>query len=112
MRLLGLMHEVDAGGESIARALDAVTRGGNIVIVGLLQSSTFTLEIFPFLLKQATIHTLSAGSREAFERMNRAQEMSKIRPVIDREYAFAEVPQAFDRISQGPFGKGVIQVSA
>jgi NADPH:quinone reductase-like Zn-dependent oxidoreductase len=32
--------------------------------------------------------------------------------VIDREYAFAEVPQAFDRISQGPFGKVVIRVSA
>ena len=109
----GVDHVLDlAGGESIARSLDAVTRGGNIVIVGLLQRPTFTLKLLPFILKQATIHTLSAGSREAFKRMNRALEMSEIRPVIDRDYAFAEVPQAFDRLSQGPFGKVVIRVSA
>jgi NADPH:quinone reductase-like Zn-dependent oxidoreductase len=109
----GVDHVLDvAGGESVARSLDAVTRGGNLVIVGLLQRPTFTLEVLPFILKQATIHTLSAGSREAFERMNRALGMSKIRPVIDREYAFADVPQAFARLSQGPFGKVVIRVSA
>ena len=109
----GVDHVLDvAGGDSIARSMDALTRGGNIVIVGLLQRPTFTLEILPFILKQATIHTLSVGSREAFEKMNRALGISKIRPVIDREYALAEVPQAFDRLSQGPFGKVVVRVSA
>jgi len=44
--------------------------------------------------------------------MNRALGISKIRPVIDREYALAEVPQALDRLSQGPFGKVVVRVSA
>jgi NADPH:quinone reductase-like Zn-dependent oxidoreductase len=88
----GVDHVLDvASGDSIARSMDALTGGGNIVIVGPLQRPTFTLEILPFLLKQATIHTLRAGSRETFERMNRALEMSKIRPVIDREYAFADL---------------------
>lgn len=109
----GVDHVLDvAGGDSIARSMDALTKGGNIVIVGLLQRPTFTLETLPFILKQATIHTLSVGSREAFEKMNRALGISKIRPVIDREYALAEVPQAFDRLSQGPFGKVVVRVSA
>lgn len=86
----GVDHVLDvAGGESIARSMDALTVGGNIVIVGLLQSPTFTLEILPFILKQATIHTLSVGSREAFEKMNLALRISKIHPVIDREYALA-----------------------
>ena len=92
----GVDHVLDvAGGDSVARSLDALTVGGNIVIVGLLQSPTFTLEILPYILKQATIHTLSVGSREAFEKMNRALEMNKIRPVIDQEYALTAVPQAF-----------------
>lgn len=109
----GADHVLDvAGGDSVARSLDALTRGGNIVIIGLLQRPTFTLEVLPLILKQATIHTLTAGSREALERMNRALAMSEIRPVIDREYAFAEVPQAFDWLDQGPFGKVVIRVSA
>jgi NADPH:quinone reductase-like Zn-dependent oxidoreductase len=108
----GVDHVLEVvGGESVARSLDALVDGGNIVIVGLLQSPVFTLEILPFILKQATIHTLSVGSREAFEKTNRALRMSKIRPVIDREYGFAEVPQAFDRLGQGPFGKVVIRVN-
>jgi len=107
----GVDHVLDvAGGDSVARSLDAVAEGGNIVIVGLLQSPTFTLEIAPFIFKQATIHTLSAGSREAFEKMLRAFEASRIRPVIDQVYPFAEAPQAFEKLNRGPFGKVVIEV--
>jgi NADPH:quinone reductase-like Zn-dependent oxidoreductase len=107
----GVDHVLDvAGGDSIARSKDALTVGGNIVIAGPLQSPTFTLEILPFILKQSTIHTLSVGSREAFEKMNRALRINKIRPVIDQEYAFTAVSQAFGRLSQGPFGKVVVRV--
>jgi NADPH:quinone reductase-like Zn-dependent oxidoreductase len=42
--------------------------------------------------------------------MNRALESSHIRPVIDREYAFAGAVMAFQRLDEGPFGKIVIRV--
>jgi NADPH:quinone reductase-like Zn-dependent oxidoreductase len=82
------------------------------VIVGLLSKPDFTLGIVPLIIKQATIHTLTSGSREAFEKMNRALEVNKIRPVIDSTYAFADVPKAFDRLAQGAFGKVVIRVDS
>jgi NADPH:quinone reductase-like Zn-dependent oxidoreductase len=108
---IGVDHAIDiAGGESIRQSLEATKMGGNVVVVGLLQESTFTVDILPFILQQGAIRTLSVGSRDAFEKMNRALEANRIRPVIDREYRLSEVPDAFARLEQGPFGKVVIRV--
>ncbi len=98
------------GGDSVKQAVDALRIGGDIVIVGLLQESTFTVEILPFIFQQGSIHTLSTGSREAFEKMNRALAASQIHPVIDHQYNSSEVPQAFARLDQGAFGKIVITI--
>jgi NADPH:quinone reductase-like Zn-dependent oxidoreductase len=107
----GVDHVISvAGGDSIQQALEATRIGGNVVILGLLGSPRFSLEILPFILQQGAIHTLSVGSREAFENMNRLLEVSRIRPVIDREYGFADAAKAFDRLDQGPFGKIVVRV--
>jgi NADPH:quinone reductase-like Zn-dependent oxidoreductase len=52
------------------------------------------------------------GSRETFEEMNRAIEEHGLRPVVDRVFAFEEVPAAFERLaSQEHFGKIVIRVA-
>ena len=110
---LGVDHILDvAGGESVRRSLKAAKIGGNVVIVGLLQSPQFTVDILPFILQQGSIHTLSVGSRDAFEKMNRSLEASRILPVIDREYAFPDSREAFQRLDEGPFGKIVIRVQA
>lgn len=108
---MGVDHVLDvAGGQSVRQSLKATKIGGNVVIVGLLQAPQFTIDILPFILQQGAIQTLSVGSRDAFEKMNRALESSRIRPVIDREYAFADAAKAFQRLDQGAFGKIVIRV--
>jgi NADPH:quinone reductase-like Zn-dependent oxidoreductase len=108
---VGVDHVLDvAGGESIRQSLEATKIGGNVVIVGLLQAPQFTIDILPFILQQGAIHTLSVGSRDAFEKMNRALESSRIKPVIDREYPFPDAVKAFRRLDEGPFGKIVIRV--
>jgi NADPH:quinone reductase-like Zn-dependent oxidoreductase len=43
--------------------------------------------------------------------MNHALETFRIRPVIDSEYSFAQVSQAFERLNKGPFGKVVIRLN-
>jgi NADPH:quinone reductase-like Zn-dependent oxidoreductase len=108
---VGVDHVINvAGGDSVQQSLEATRPGGNVVIVGLLGSPTFTVKILPFILQQGAIHTLSVGSREAFEAMNRSIEVSRIKPVIDTEYPFSEVPLAFERLDQGPFGKVVVRL--
>jgi NADPH:quinone reductase-like Zn-dependent oxidoreductase len=77
----------------------------------ILQQDSFVLEILPLMLKLATIHTVGVGSRETFEKVNRAPEVSKIHPVIDGEFPFSETPQAFANLNLGPFGKVVVRFS-
>ena len=53
------------------------------------------------------VQGLSIGHRRAFERMNQAIEAL----VIDKVYGFDQVPQAFEHLEKGPFGKVVIATS-
>jgi NADPH:quinone reductase-like Zn-dependent oxidoreductase len=108
----GVNHVLEvAGGESVRRSVEALARGGHIAIVGFLQDDSFKIKILPLMLKLATIHTVGVGSRETFEKVNRALEVSQIHPVIDGEFPFSETPQAFAKLNQGPFGKVVVRLS-
>jgi NADPH:quinone reductase-like Zn-dependent oxidoreductase len=50
------------------------------------------------------------GSRASFEAMNRAIDAARLRPVIDRVFAFEEAREAFQYFMQGMlFGKVVIK---
>jgi NADPH:quinone reductase-like Zn-dependent oxidoreductase len=110
---VGVDHVLNvAGGASVMESLSACRAGGSIVIAGLLEDAEFTLPILPFILQQGTIHTLSVGSRDAFEAMNRALEISEIKPVIGREFLFSEAKAAFDLLERGAFGKIVIRMSS
>ena len=75
---VGVDHVLDVPrGESVRQSLEATRIGGNVVIVGLLQAPQFAIDMLPFILRQGAIHTLSVGSRDAFEKMNRALESSR-----------------------------------
>lgn len=107
----GANHIVEVvGGENIRRSVEALARGGHIAIVGFLQDDSFKIKILPLMLKLTTIHTVGVGSKETFEKVIRALEISRIYPVIDREFLFTEAPQAFARLNVGPFGKVVIRL--
>lgn len=43
--------------------------------------------------------------------MNLAIEALAIKPVIDKVFGFDEVPQAFQHLQKGPFGKIVISTT-
>ncbi|TJW67589.1 MAG: NAD(P)-dependent alcohol dehydrogenase, partial [Mesorhizobium sp.] len=74
----------------------------------LLGSMELNFPILPFLRNRLTVQGISIGHRRSFERMNQAVEALGIKPVIDKVFGFNEVPQAFDCLEKGPFGKVVI----
>lgn len=49
--------------------------------------------------------------RTSFDRMNVFLAAHKIRPVVDRAYAFQDAKLAYEHLARGPFDKVVIQVS-
>jgi NADPH:quinone reductase-like Zn-dependent oxidoreductase len=57
-----------------------------------------------------TLQGLFVGSREMFETMNRAIALNGLKPIIDRVFPFAELPQALRHMESGAhFGKIVIR---
>lgn len=99
------------GGDNLAQSVRAVAGGGNILQIGFMKGTDIRLPAIPLQLRRAALRGVSVGHRRSFEDMNRAIDVLRIKPVIDRVFSFAEVPQAFARLKEGPFGKVVIRTA-
>lgn len=99
------------GGASVGRSLSAIAQGGQISVIGFLESDHFSLPILPLLGSRAKIVGISVGSRRALEDMISMIDRKALKPVIDTVFGFDQVPEAFARLSQKTFGKIVVRVS-
>jgi NADPH:quinone reductase-like Zn-dependent oxidoreductase len=106
----GVDHVVEVGGPStLARSVKCAGLGAHIVMVGILGGAGEMLD--PTLLrgKSVMLRTISVGSRQSFEAMNRAIELHRLRPVIDRVFAFSRAAEAYRHLASGRhFGKVAI----
>ena len=102
---IGADYVVDTVG-GLKEAIAAVRVGGAVAFVGLLNGMTAEVDLVAFMGKSARIEAVDVGSREMFEAMNRAIEFHKMRPVIDRVFGFAELPEALSYLREARhFGK-------
>jgi NADPH:quinone reductase-like Zn-dependent oxidoreductase len=102
---LGADYVVDTVGD-LMQAIAAVRLGGAVAFVGLLKGMTTEVDLVTFMGKSARIEAVDVGSREMFEAMNRAIEFHAMRPVIDRVFGFAELPEALSYLREARhFGK-------
>jgi NADPH:quinone reductase-like Zn-dependent oxidoreductase len=103
---IGVDHVVEVGGAgTLPLSSKVVKRGGHIALIGVLAGRA---EFDPrlMMLKGARLQGIFVGSREMFEEMNRAIALSEMRPVIDRVFAFEELPEALAYLESGAhFGK-------
>jgi NADPH:quinone reductase-like Zn-dependent oxidoreductase len=107
-----LIVEVGGAG-TFAQSLQAVRFGGTVAQIGVLSQSEQPLPIAPILHRQVRIHGVYVGSRTHFEAMNRAITANRMRPVVDRIFAFGEARDALNALQEAHhFGKIVIQVVA
>ena len=104
---VGVDHLVEVGGAgTLAQSLQAIRVGGQISLIGVLAGGASELSIVPVFMKNVRIQGLLVGSRQAFERMNRAIAQHELRPVVDRVFPFAEAREAFEHVRSGAhFGK-------
>jgi NADPH:quinone reductase-like Zn-dependent oxidoreductase len=102
---------VEIGGPgTIAMSLQTLAVGGHISLIGASLSPSGT-GLDPLLLtgRGITLASISVGSRADFEAMNRAIELHRLRPVIDRTFPFAEAKAAYRHFEgRAHFGKVVI----
>jgi NADPH:quinone reductase-like Zn-dependent oxidoreductase len=108
---VGVDHVVEVGGAgTLPLSIRAVRRGGHIALIGVLTGQG-EMDPRPILMKSVRVQGVYVGSRAMFEEMNKAIEVSGMRPVVDRVFGFAEVAGAMEFMeSQGHFGKICIRV--
>lgn len=106
----GVDHVVEVGGkDTFNQSLEAARVGGTILVIGVLSGFAQTIAIPSLFGKNLHVIGLSVGSRRTFENMAAAIERNRLKPVVDRIFGFADVPEAL-RLMQagGHFGKIVI----
>jgi NADPH:quinone reductase-like Zn-dependent oxidoreductase len=104
----GVDLAVDVGGTAtVDRAVKSLRKGGRLAVVGLL--SGWPATISSLFATRVDVTPITVGSRNDFEDMNRAIAFHKMRPVIDKRFAFEDLPDALRYLESGKqFGKIVI----
>lgn len=104
----GVDHVIELGGAgTLDKSVKAVRPGGHISLIGRLTDGGF--DPTRLLMKGARLQGIFVGSREMFERMNKAIAVNKITPVIDRTYKIEKLAEAIEELSKGGhFGKVVL----
>jgi D-arabinose 1-dehydrogenase-like Zn-dependent alcohol dehydrogenase len=65
------------------------------------------------LMQNIRLQGVLVGHRESFEALMRAAEHNQLRPVVDRVFAFDEVPKALEHLASGAhFGKVAIDIQS
>jgi NADPH:quinone reductase-like Zn-dependent oxidoreductase len=102
---------VEVGGPgSLAKSIAAIRHCGHISVVGNLAGKA-TIDPGTLFAKRASMCGIQVGSRDMFEAMNRAIEVAKLEPLIDRVFDFTEARAAYEHLASGKhFGKVVIRV--
>jgi NADPH:quinone reductase-like Zn-dependent oxidoreductase len=102
---------IEVGGPgSVAKSIGAIRYCGHISVVGNLAGKG-TIDPGALFAKRASMCGIQVGSRDMFEAMNRAIEVAKLEPVIDRVFDFSEARAAYEHLASGKhFGKVVIRV--
>jgi NADPH:quinone reductase-like Zn-dependent oxidoreductase len=107
----GADHVIEnAGGATMLKSINSTRRGGWIHIIGLIAPG----EIDPvhILLSGVTVRGQEVGSREMFAAMNRSLAHSKIKPVVDKVFAFDQLAEALGELGKGKhFGKLVLSIT-
>jgi len=116
MRLTGrrgvdVVLEVGGTG-TLPQSLRSVRAGGQVSIIGVLAGISEPLNIGPIIHNAVRVQGIYVGSVEMFHAMNRAISLHKLKPVIDRTFAFAEAQDALRYMQSGShFGKIVIKIA-
>ncbi|BCH10711.1 alcohol dehydrogenase [Mesorhizobium sp. 131-3-5] len=108
----GIDLVVETGGPAtFAQSLIASTLYGHIVLLTLQDAKGGSIQIPAALYQRslATISRLFVGNRSNLEAMLRAVSQHRLRPVIDKVFAFTEARDAYRYFQQGDvFGKVVV----
>jgi NADPH:quinone reductase-like Zn-dependent oxidoreductase len=109
---IGADHIVEVGGAgTLEQSIIACKPFGVIHLIGILAGKSGELNLLPVVMNNIKVQGIVVGGREAFIEMNRAIEISKLKPIIDKVFPLQETREAIEHLKSGShFGKIVIKI--
>jgi NADPH:quinone reductase-like Zn-dependent oxidoreductase len=109
----GADHIIEIGGAgTLAQSYRAVAFSGKVALIGFLAGPGGDPSPMPLMMKGASLHGIGVGSTQMFEDMNRAIEVNRLKPAVDKIFPFAQAADAFRYLASRDFvGKIVIAVT-
>lgn len=104
----GVDRVVELGGsDTLPKSLKSIATGGEVALVAVLSAGTIDVTLLGS--NAFTLRRVFVGSRGQFEAMNRAIELHRVRPVIDRVFPFEAAEEAYEHFAAARhLGKVVI----
>jgi NADPH:quinone reductase-like Zn-dependent oxidoreductase len=108
----GADHILENGGAgSLNRSFEAAGFGGKVALIGFLAAREGDINPTILMMKGGSMIGIGVGSRAMFEDMNRAIDVNKIKPVVDKVFPFDQAADAYRCQAAGDFvGKVVITI--
>jgi NADPH:quinone reductase-like Zn-dependent oxidoreductase len=105
----GADQVVEIGGGTLEKSIQSTALNGQVNFIGRLSDAASKIDINLLYKSVATLRVIFAGNRAQFIAMNRAIAVNRLKPIIDRTFAFEEVAEAFCYYEKAkPLGKVVI----
>jgi NADPH:quinone reductase-like Zn-dependent oxidoreductase len=99
------------GAGTLARSIRSLARGGKVCLIGFLAGRDGDTNPTPLMMVGGSLHGIFVGDRAMFEEMNRAIDVNRLTPVIDKVFSFDSAPAAYQHQASRAFvGKVVIAV--
>jgi NADPH2:quinone reductase len=104
------------GGKLLPQVIDLLGDLGKVSVVGRLagpvpEFNTATLFFRRIRLGGVAVGAwTSAESRAAWTELVRLMASTNARPLVDSVFSFEDLPQAFERLAQGPMGKVILDL--
>jgi NADPH:quinone reductase-like Zn-dependent oxidoreductase len=110
----GVDLTLDIGGPgTLRRSLAATGMGGKVSVIGRIGGAgEHEVDPFDLIRGMRRLSGIFVGSRAMLDDLMRFLELTKIHPIVDREFSFVDAPRAYEYLQSGRhFGKVVIRVA-
>ena len=104
------------GGKLLPQVIDTLGQSGKVSVVGRLAGPVpqfNTASLFFRRIRMGGVHVgaySSDESRSVWARVVELMNRVGAKPLVDSIYAFEQLPQAFERLQEGPMGKVLLKV--